>query len=64
MVDKITAMEKEYHKLLSNEESKMNEVQVTLSKEPDPMEVLKAIKEVGGEELVFSDLHSRYGLLP
>ncbi|MEX1190629.1 MAG: hypothetical protein WEA99_01565 [Brumimicrobium sp.] len=58
------AMEKEYHKLWSNEESKSNEVQVTLSKEPDPMEVLKAIKEVGDEELVFSELHSRYALLP
>jgi hypothetical protein len=59
-----TSMEKEYHKLWSNEESKLNEVQVTLSKEPDPMEVLKSIKEAGGEELVFSDLQSRYALLP
>lgn len=64
VIEAWTAMEKEYHKLWSNEESKMNETQVTLSKEPDPMEVLKAIKEVGGEELVFSDLHSRYALLP
>lgn len=59
-----TSMEKEYHKRWSNEVSKSNEVQVALSKEPDPMEVLKAIKEVGDEELTFSDLHSRYALLP
>jgi hypothetical protein len=57
-------MEGKYHKLWSNEVSKSNETQVALSKEPDPMEVLKAIKEVGGEELAFSDLHSRYALLP
>lgn len=59
-----TSMEKEYHKLWSNEVSKSNEVQVALSKEPDPMEVLKAIKEVGDEELTFNDLYSRYALLP
>lgn len=64
VIDAWIAMEKEYHKLWSHEESKLNEAQVTLSKEPDPMEVLKAIKEVGDEELTFNDLHSRYALLP
>lgn len=59
-----TSMEKEYYKLWSSEVSKSNETQVALSKEPDPMEVLKAIKEVGDDELLFSDLHSRYALLP
>jgi hypothetical protein len=64
IIEAWTAMEGKYHKLWSNEVSKSNETQVALSKEPDPMEVLKAIKEVGGEELAFSDLHSRYALLP
>jgi hypothetical protein len=64
VIEAWTAMEKEYHKLWSNDESKLNEAQVILSKEPDPMEVLKAIKEVGGEELTFNDLQSRYALLP
>jgi len=64
VIDEWTAMERKYHALWRNEVSKSNETQVALSKEPDPMEVLKAIKEVGGEELVFSELHSRYALLP
>jgi hypothetical protein len=64
VIDVWTAMERKYHSLWSNTESKSNETQVALSKEPDPMEVLKAIKEVGGEELTFSELHSRYALLP
>lgn len=64
VIEAWTAMERKYHALWSNEVSKSNETQVTLSKEPDPMEVLKAIKEVGGEELVFSELHLRYALLP
>lgn len=64
VIDEWTAMEHQYHGLWRNEVSKSNETQVALSKEPDPMEVLKAIKEVGDEELVFSELHSRYALLP
>lgn len=64
VIEAWTAMEKKYHKLWSLDESKLNEIKVTLSKEPDPMEILKAIKEVAGEELTFNDLHSRYALLP
>ncbi|MDX1651847.1 MAG: hypothetical protein R3277_05110 [Brumimicrobium sp.] len=64
IIDVWTAMERKYHALWSNDVSKSNETEVALSKEPDPMEVLKAIKEFGGEELMFSELHARYALLP
>lgn len=55
-------MESKYYSLWENADSLSDDIQVTKSKEPDPMVLLEKLKEMSTRENIslFTDLHSRY----